>query len=223
MASINASDIKQAFSIAPELSTSQLAEIETHGVILTLDAGQYVCWEGDSCGYLPFVIDGLVRIYKVSESGRELTLYRIHPGESCILTVSCILNNKQFPANAVVEEPVRAIGVPAKVVADWTNRHEVWRRFVFGMMSSRLDSIIDLVDSVTFKRLDIRVSEHLLAVSQSEGPIKSTHQELAAELGSSREVVSRILKDFEHREMISLERGVIHITDRKKLKDITIV
>ncbi|MBC8375881.1 MAG: Crp/Fnr family transcriptional regulator [FCB group bacterium] len=221
MNSLIRSDIDRAFSIAPDLSQGQIKEIERHGVKLSLEPGQYVCWEGDTCGHLPFVINGLVRVYKVGENGRELTLYRIHPGESCILTVSCILSAKEFPAHAVVEESVQAIGIPAGIIADWTDKYEVWRRFAFGMMSSRLDSIIELVDSVTFKRLDIRLSEYLLANSTDDKPLKRTHQDIAYELGSAREVVSRVLKDFEHRELISLERGIIHILDHQSLLNIT--
>ncbi len=220
MSSLTKSDINRAFSIAPDLSKSQIDEIEKYGVKLSLKPGEYVCWEGDTCGHLPFVIDGLVRVYKVGENGREVTLYRIHPGESCILTVSCILSENEFPAHAVVEEPVQAIGIPAGILADWTNKYEVWRRFAFGMMSSRLGRIIELVDSVTFKRLDIRLSEYLLANSTNDVPLNRTHQDIAFELGSAREVVSRVLKDFEHRNLIFLKRGTIHILDQKGLKNI---
>lgn len=218
MPNFDVQDINQAFSMSPELSTSQLNEVEQDGVLLTLDSGQFVCWEGDRCGHLPVVIEGLVRVYRVGENGREVTLYRIHPGESCILTASCILSQQDFPAHAVVEEPVRAIGIPAGVLMDWTDRYEVWRRFIFGMMSSRLDDIMEVVDAVTFKRLDVRLAEFLLTKFADNQSILTTHQELASELGTAREVISRVLKDFEHRRLVRLERGIIHPVDLSGIK-----
>jgi len=220
---LDANDVKTAFSIAPELSSPQLNEIHHHGVLITMDSDQFVCWEGDSCGHLPFVIEGMVRVYKLGESGRELTLYRIHPGQSCILTASCILSDQQFPAHAKVEEPIRAIGIPANILLDWTERYEVWRRFVFSMMSDRLYDIIELVDAVTFKRLDVRLADYLLRECGASPTLTITHQELASELGSAREVISRVLKDFEQRGFLKLERGRITLTDTRRLKSLALL
>ncbi len=221
MTTLKPADIQSAFSIAPQLSQTQINEIEQHGVLLSLDPGQYVCWEGDRCGHLPFVIEGIVRVYKLGETGRELTLYRIHSGESCILTASCILSNQNFPANAKVEEQVRAIGIPADILLDWTERYEVWRRFVFSMMSNRLEDIIELVDAVTFKRLDLRLAGYILDKTIDRSTLLLTHQELAAEIGSAREVVSRVLKDFEHRGLVKLERGKIQLINRSQLTKVS--
>ena len=221
MPQLDKSDIKGAFTIAPHLSSNQLAEIDEHGVLLSLDPGQYVCWEGDSCGHLPFVIEGIVRVYKVSESGRELTLYRINPGESCILTASCILSNQQFPAHAKVEETVRAIGIPSDLILDWTEKHEVWRRFMFSMMTSRLSDVIELVDAVTFKRLDVRLAEYLLKAGGLNSELSITHQDLASDLGSAREVISRVLKDFEQRGLVKMERGRITLLDQDQLNQLS--
>jgi len=221
MSGLSKSDINSAFSISPNLSTAQYSDIEDNGVLLSIDADQFVCLEGDRCALLPFVIEGTVRVYKIGENGRELTLYRINSGESCILTASCILSSQQFPAHAKVERTVRAIGIPSDLILDWTEKHEVWRRFMFSMMSSRLGDVIELVDAVTFKRLDVRLAEYLLKAGSGDTELSITHQDLASDLGSAREVISRVLKDFEQRGLVKLKRGQIIFIDPAQLKDIS--
>lgn len=221
MSGLVEADINSAFSISPHLSATQYRDIEENGVLLSIEADQFVCLEGDRCGLLPFVIEGTVRVYKVGENGRELTLYRINSGESCILTASCILGSQQFPAHARVEETVRAIGIPSDLILDWTEKHEVWRRFMFSMMSSRLGDVIELVDAVTFKRLDVRLAEYLLKATDQDVELSITHQDLASDLGSAREVISRVLKDFEQRGLVELKRGKIVLLKSDQLDEIS--
>ncbi len=185
-----------------------------------LDNGAEVCVEGRICTHLPLVVDGVARIYKSGDSGKEITLYRIRPGESCVLTASCILSNAPFPATAEVERPLTAALVPARFVRNWIGRDEAWREYIFGLVAERLAAIIQVVEEVVFQRLDQRVACHLLRGADADGLIHATHQEIADELGTSREVVSRLLKSFEQRGCIELSRGRVELLERQALQDI---
>jgi CRP/FNR family transcriptional regulator len=164
---------------------------------------------------MALLLSGSVRVYKIGESGREITLYRLGPGRSCILTASCIVNDLAFPAHAMVEENVEALVVPAPVFQDWVSRHEVWRKYVFALASQRLANVIMLIEEVAFGRMDKRLADYLsAAATAAEGDppvLKTTHEAIAADLGSSREVVSRLLKDLEVRGVVKLARGTITV------------
>jgi len=192
-------------------------EFAAHTLVKQVPAGEYICWEGDACSHLALVLSGTVRVYKVGESGREITLYRIEPGESCILTASCILSQDHFPALALVEQPVEAVLIPALMLRRWVQRYDVWRDYIFGLLSARLAAVIATVEEVAFRRVDARLAELILTLAEAQPTLTRTHQELASELGTAREVVSRILKDFEREQLITLGRGSLTIRDRPAL------
>lgn len=182
-----------------------------------IPAGHDVFVEGDRVDGVALLMSGRVRVYKIGESGREITLYRFGHGESCILTANAILSQQSFPAIATVEEDAEAVIVPAAAFRDWVRRSDAWRDFVFDLMSQRLASVTAVVDEVAFRRMDARVAALLVERSRRANPVRVTHQEIAAELGSSREVVSRILEDFAARGTIHAGRGVIEILDATAL------
>jgi CRP/FNR family transcriptional regulator len=183
-------------------------------------SGETICHEGTQCTHLALVLSGCARVYKLSESGREITLYRVGPGESCILTASCIVNQRPFPAVAVCEDEIEAVIIPTHLVTQWFGRYPSWRSYIFNLISDRLGDVIAIVEEVAFRRVDRRIAAFLLARGDAEDAlvIKTTHQEIASELGTSREVVSRILKDLESQACISVGRGSIRITDRDALR-----
>lgn len=181
-----------------------------------LDPGAFICMDGNMCQSLPLVMEGRARVYKTSEQGREITLYRVEPGESCILTASCILSHRPFPAFAVADTGIRARLVSASTVRRWMNREPVWRRYVFDLVAGRLDTVIATLEEVAFRRLDTRLARLLLEESETEDgrrTLRATHKRLAADLGSAREVVSRLLKDFEQEGFVKLERSLVRIVD----------
>ena len=184
-----------------------------------LPADASICEEGQQCAQLAMLLDGVGRVYKLSPGGREVTLYRIAAGEACVLTASCIMNGDSFPAMAVTETPVRAIVVSPQKVRGWICAEAQWQRFIFGLLSQRLASIISVVEEVAFKRIDVRLAEKFAhCLKHGETCLQVTHAELAADLGSSREVVSRILKDFAHRGLIETGRGSIVLADRQAIE-----
>ncbi len=191
---------------------SQLArEFQQAAYYAHIPAGQDIFAEGDPVEAIALLLSGAVRVYKIGETGREITLYRFGQGESCILTANAILSQQTFPALATVEREAEAVMVPADHFRDWVHRYGLWRGFVFDLLSQRLASVMALVDEVAFRRLDIRLAAFLLERGRAQNPIRLTHQEIAAELGSSREVISRILQDFAGREVIRPARGAVEI------------
>ena len=165
----------------------------------------------------------MARVFKLGESGREITLYRIGKGESCILTASCIVSGTPFPAFAVCEEKIEALVINPLKVQQWTDEFSVWRNYLFGLVSSRLGDVISIVEEIAFRRVDCRLADYLLqAGGDNSDRINITHQAIASDLGTSREVVSRILKDFEHQGLIAVARGQLQIIDSIGLANKTI-
>lgn len=191
-----------------------------NGKYLEIPHSEFISFEGNQCRNLAILLSGRARVYKLGENGREITLYRIGKGESCILTASCILSEKEFPAFAVAETDIEAFVIPSEIFLDWVGKHKFWQKYVFELVSKRLSAIIAVVEEVAFKRVDERIANYLLQTGRRV--IHQTHQEIAVEIGTSREVVSRILKDFEHEGIVSLARGEIKIENftilEKKIK-----
>ena len=175
--------------------------------------------EGDACNYFSFLLKGIIRVYKVGSSGREITLYRINEGGSCILTASCILSHKSFPAIAVTESDSEVLSLPANLFKEWVSKYPVWQGYVFNLVSDRLSEVITTVEEIAFKSVDTRIAEKLMHLLSEEGNVlELTHNELARDIGTSREVVSRILKDFEARGVIQISRGSIKVLNINKLR-----
>ncbi|HEB95918.1 MAG TPA: Crp/Fnr family transcriptional regulator [Sedimenticola thiotaurini] len=186
-----------------------------HASLVRLEQGQYICHEGHACPHLALVIEGTARVFKLGDSGREITLYRVEPGQSCILTASCILSRQPFPALASCDTDLTAAVVSATLVKRWLAESEDWRDYIFGLIAGRLASIISVVEEVAFRRMDRRIADYLIhRAGQGETLLHATHQQIASDLGTSREVVSRILKDFDSSGLLRVRRGTIQLLDR---------
>ena len=166
--------------------------------------------EGDRCPGIPFFLDGEVRVYKTSSSGREITLYEILPGETCILNAACILGKRQYPADAVSLKDGAMLYLPEKVFHGLMADHPEMRAFIFSLFSRRFHEIIELIEEVTFGKMDARLEDYLIEKAE-DNELETTHQVIANDLGTSREVVSRLLKDFERRGRIALSRNRIQL------------
>ena len=195
-----------------------LHEFRQTAFFTRIPEGHDVFIEGDNVDAIAILISGVVRVYKIGETGREITLYRFGNGESCILTANAILSQKNFPAVATVEKEAEAVMIPADTFRDWVRRYDLWREFVFELLSQRLSSVMAIVEEVAFRRMDARVASLLAERERRSDPIHITHQEIAAELGSSREVISRILEDFSAQGIVEVSRGIIKILDRDSLQ-----
>lgn len=173
-------------------------------------AGTVLFHPGELCRNFLLLVQGRVSIRKSAPSGREMVLYRVLPGESCILTTSFLMAGEAYAVEGVAESDLCAVVIPDETFHRLLAASPVFRRFVFGACGQRLADLLCLVQDLAFERIDIRLAERLLARAEN-GLAVCTHQDLAEELGSAREVVSRQLKAFERRGWIRLARGRIHI------------
>ncbi len=192
--------------------------LTARGIRKTIADGEVLVSEGTACSYLPLVLKGTLRIFKNSEAGRELTLYRIEEGESCVLTATCILNGGSFPAIAVAEGETEVLLVPSRLLTSLVEENAEWRAFVFGLYARRLEGVLALVEEVAFRHMDARLASLLLRRSEGQPSVDMTHARIASELGTSREVVTRILRDFESEGLIVTRRGGIGILSAEELR-----
>lgn len=175
--------------------------------------------DGGPCESYLLVQEGTVRVHKIAANGREIVLYRVGQGETCILTTSCLLARRNYPATGIAETDVRGVAIPAGVFRNALSTSDRFREFVFAEYGRRIADLIVLVEEVAFGRLDVRLAQRLLAHCTGPEPsVRTTHQDLAAELGTAREVVSRQLKEFERRGWVGLHRGRIELIDRPSLQ-----
>ncbi|MBX3062198.1 MAG: Crp/Fnr family transcriptional regulator [Anaerolineae bacterium] len=210
--------LKTVLPILKNADAQLLNALRREAFFARISAGHDVFVEGDDANAIALLISGVVRVYKIGDNAREITLYRFGTGESCILTANAILSQQTFPAIANVEQDVEAVMIPADTFRRWIREYDQWREFVFTLLSQRLLNVMEIVDAVTFRRMDIRVAALLLERSSANNFVNLTHREIAAELGSSREVVSRILEDMADRGMIRVLRGTVEIVDPELLK-----
>ena len=167
---------------------------------------------------LLLLLDGTVRVQQLSERGREIVLYRVHAGESCVLTTACLLAYEDYSAEGIAETDVEAVAIPRKVFDDLISQSETFRHFVFSAYSKRITDLFFVIEEIAFQRMDIRLAQKLLELGAKTGVIKSTHQQMAAELGTAREVVSRQLQEFQRRGWVAQSRGTIELLDNRELK-----
>ena len=167
---------------------------------------------------LLFLYDGTIRVSQSSEGGREIVLYRVDAGESCVLTTACMLAEEAYNAEGIAETDIVAIALPKPAFDRLVAEEPAFRSFVFAAYSRRLVDLLRVVDDVAFGRIDVRLAERLLSLAGDFREISATHQQLASELGTAREVVSRVLQDFQKRGFIEQSRGKIALTGRQALQ-----
>lgn len=171
---------------------------------------------GDLCSGLLLVRSGSVRVQLVSETGRQVTLYRVSAGVACVLSTQCLMTDGTYPAEGVAETDVEGVFLGAAQVQRLLREDAAFRAWMFGVYGSRLVDLVMLVEDLLETRIDRRLAHHLV-VQAARGPLVQTHLAIAADLGTAREVVSRHLKDFERRGLVALGRGQIDVIDRASL------
>ncbi len=192
--------------------------IRDEGVFFNISDEQTIFDVGSACRNFVMPVSGAIRVIKPAESGREILLYRLEPGDCCIVTLSCLLNNTPYIARAVAEGELSVTGIPKQLFIQLTKESEPFRTFIFQQFGFRLTQLMVLIEEITFKKLDQRLAMLLL----EKGPsVQVTHQILAIELGSVREVISRLLHDFRDQGALYLERGRIEILDKTILAKIS--
>ena len=167
-----------------------------------------------------FLLDGTVRVQQVSDTGHEIVLYRIEAGQSCVLTTACLLAYEDYSAEGVAETSVQAAAIPRDVFDDLVAQSKLFRDFVFAAFSKRITDLFLMIDEVAFQRMDVRLADKLIRLSNNQDIIATTHQKLSVELGTAREVISRQLQEFQRRGWIEQGRGNINLLNRTKLEQL---
>jgi CRP/FNR family transcriptional regulator, anaerobic regulatory protein len=186
--------------------------------VITVPAETVIFGPGKSPENLLLLLEGRVRVQQVSESGREIVLYRVEAGESCVLTTACMLAHDNYSAEGIAETDVRAVAIPRAVFDDLVSRSVTFRDFIFRAYSKRITDLFQVIEDIAFQRVDIRLAQKLVDLARGSGEVRATHQQLAAELGTAREVISRQLGEFQRRGWIGQTRGVIELLDIAGIK-----
>jgi len=204
----------------PDFEPALAAAVDREALALDRPPGSVLFDVGSPCAGLLVLESGLVRVSRLADDGRELQLYRVEPGETCVLTVSCLLGRADYPARGVTERAVRGVFLPAPLFERLSSGSEPFRRFVYRAFSDRLSSLVDLAASVTFEHLDRRLARALLERVRTSGRIvlEVTHAELAQELAAARERVSRLLGGFADQGLVELGRGHVTVRDKARLE-----
>lgn len=214
-------EILQKLSFYTLSSPNRKLEIENAATYLVMNNERPLFMEGDVCRNVGFVGRGKIQVSKISESGREITLYHVQPGEGCVLNISCAFSNVGYPATATVESQVEMIVFPAPTFQDWMAIPKV-RSFVFELFSKRLVQVITLVEEIVFRKMDQRLAEFLVKIFHNQGQprriVRITQEQIAGELGTAREVVNRLLKEFERFGAIGSARGILKLENESRLK-----
>ena len=187
--------------------------IEAHAQRLHAADGQVLARAGQDCQGFMVVVTGCIRVFARSSAGREIDMYRIHPGETCVLTTSCLMAGEGFPAEAIAEEDTELWVLPVVQFRSLMDQSDVFRHFVFSSYGSRLTRLLQLVQSVAFDTIEQRINEFLLGECRHGLVISMSHQQIADALGSAREVISRQLKTLEKKGVVALARGQVVILD----------
>ena len=199
------------------LDVAEFAELCRPEAIISVPAGTQLFSERQPCAGFPLLLSGSIKVVKSAPTGRELLLYRVAPGGSCVISSSCLLGHTAYTAHGIAEVPVQMLVLPAVRFESLMATNASFRDFVFHLLADRMVELMQLIEAVAFQRLDQRLAKLLLGKSE---PIQITHQTLADELGSVREIISRMLKAFSEQGLVVLGREQISVSDRAGLQQI---
>lgn len=197
-------------------STEQTLLVDNSS-IQTVPKDTVIFGPGTKPDNLLLLLEGTVRVQQLSDKGREIVLYRVRSGESCVLTTACLLAFEDYSAQGIAETDVQAVAIPMKIFDLLVSQSKEFRQFVFTAYSRRITELFLIIEDVAFQRVDVRLAEKLRELAEGGDEVKITHQQLAAELGSAREVISRQLSEFQRRHWIEQSRGLIRLIDSNSL------
>lgn len=184
--------------------------------LMQVPEGTTVFRENEACNGFPLLLQGEIKVTRSASNGRELELYRVVPGEMCLVSSACLFAGQSFSARGITTQPTQLALMPAAVFKA-ALAVEPFRNFVLGLFAARMADLTGLIEAVAFQRLDSRLAATLLGHGQQ---VKATHQALADELGTVREIVTRLLHRFERSGWVELSRECITICDSVALRQV---
>jgi CRP/FNR family transcriptional regulator, anaerobic regulatory protein len=185
------------------------------GHIQEFKSGKIITEPGQFIKIVPVVLEGAIKIIRTDAEGKELFLYYLEPGETCALSLTCCSSSKPSEIKAIAEDDTVLLGIPIQKHEEWTDKYKQWKEFVANTYQTRFQQMLEALDAVAFKRMDERLMRYIVTKMKQHktNELQTTHQEIATELGTSREVISRLLKQLERKKWIELGRNVIYIRD----------
>lgn len=201
----------------PQLDGAARALIASRARLVSLKSGQTVFSPGDACNNYFIVAAGSVRVTVTTTGGREIVLYRVGPGESCVLTTACLMSDAAYDADARTESDVDAIMLPRTALEELLAVSPPFRKFVFSAYGERLHGLIALVQEIAVRQVDKRLARYIVSHA-ADAVLDVTHQALASELGTAREVITRLLNHFAEKGWLTLERGRILVKQAAALE-----
>lgn len=198
-----------SLSKLPELR-SELARIST---VHTYKKDEVILREGQYIKAIPLLISGIVKVYKEDENEGEVLLYYLKQGESCVMSMTTLMKGEKSPVKGVVEEDAEILIVPADEAIAIANKYPAWNSFIYDLFGRKYDELLHMITTLIFSTNEHRIMEYLEKTSRAIGQtvIKKTHQQIAQDLGSTREVMSRTLKKLEHQGKVKLSQGSIQL------------
>jgi len=166
--------------------------------------------EGQPCTGLELMVSGEKRVYKAGPGAKEITLYEVGPGEACVINAACVLTDTPSPVNTMAASDISLLSIPAEDFKNLLSEYGHVRAFVFASVSRTVVTVLELLGEIVFKKMDKRLFDYIVERSEN-GALSMTHQQIANDLGTAREVVSRLLKDFERKGRVTLSRGHIDL------------
>ena len=185
--------------------------ILNEGTFREFDAGEELIREDQFIRSFPIVISGVIKVCRTDEAGNELLLYYLRPGEVCTVSLTCCMDRTRSRVKAITEEATTAILVPVELLDNWMTKYQTWKEYVMRSMQKRFDELLDALDSIAFLKMDERLEKFFIDRYKTTGTtlFEGSHQDVAQAMNSSREVISRLLKQMEKRGMVVLSRGRI--------------
>ena len=210
-------DWTDTFPPLRQLPTEIFAQLREGSLTVELPEGSRIFGPGQAPKSFLLLLEGTIRVQQTSESGREIVLYRVQAGESCALTTACLMGYEEYQAEGIAETQIRAVAIPRALFDRLIATSREFRQFVFTAFSRRVTNLFRLIDEVAFQRIDVRLAQKLVDLAGAKQQVVATHQDLANELGSAREVISRQLNEFARRGWLRMARGIVEILDRTAL------
>ncbi len=188
-------------------------EINQVATIKEIREGEHLMEIGNYIRSMPLLLEGAVKVLREDENGDELLLYFLESGETCAMTITCCLGNTRSEIRAIAEKDTRLIMLPVQKMQEWMEQYSSWRNFVLNSYQNRMMELLNTIDKIAFLKMDERLISYLRekAKVSNDDLIKSTHQEIAYELNTSRVVISRLLKKLENDGFIELHRNRIKL------------
>lgn len=198
-----------------------LTEIDQVGVLKEIPSGSKLMEIGEYIKSMPLLLSGVIKVLREDDNGDELLLYFLENGDTCAMTLNCCMIQAKSEVKAIAETDSKLVMIPVHKMEEWMTQYRSWRNFVLESYNNRLNELLDTLDSIAFLNMDQRLLKYLndkVAVTNNK-TIKSTHQEIAYELNTSRVVISRLLKKLENMGKIELNRNRIRVLDLGKLNN----